>query len=1149
MKTRILQAAAATTLGLMLTSNTQADTRTWDFDDWFGPAVTNLTLASTSGSPEYQGWNGGNPNGFLQLTKGAAGQNLAVVFPDIDNGAPVKAFTFRADLRVGNGTVTPADGFSISYVRENDPALINATTQVVYPGAGWPYDPTIYRLGGYAGGDSAAQTTDPAGSTNPESGSKTGVSISFDAWAGNWLPDTGAGGVPGPDRVGVFVRVDDKTLISRALTEANQDCSNTNSMQTGTNDASNLPDILNWCRLEVQKTTDNKLTVIWKGAKILDNYQIPSYSVHRGRIILAGRTGGSWQNVNFDNVYLETVPAIEATLEGLTVNPDLKGWTFTLKDTGASAVTNISQVIWNGVNVTAAVTSSKVGDTTTGVYTQAGRLPAGSANQVVVTYKTAINQTLTGTGNAVTPGYFVMPAADVMPLSSVAGQPRGMVLGPTWQTTIGNPNTVVWTEEQILGLRGANLITGTWPTTASILDYQNDGPEGQANGNFRLNGSTTGFWDGADYDVRSLGFGSNPAYTSTDNGTIEWFTYVNFPAAGDYTMVFNSDDGFQLSTARHAKDRMGSVISLYNGGRGNGTGLGAGTIQRVIVEAPGVYPIRGLMQNGGGGFNLEWYTLVGTNLYLVNSNSTPEALQAWQSATGTGCYVESAIPVRSATGVPANQGIQIKLGNGNPATVQAGSIVLKVDGVTVSPTVSLPNVTLAPIGPSGVWPSGSTHTVALSFTDSASKAYAYTWTFSVGAYTLMADGFPLGSQDPSKVGFMYSTYKVDKTGTTDTQNRIYAMEQVLQGWWGPNVATLASGPVTGVINFNVGTDQQGNFQSGGGYPDAPVSGIPGTAAAYTTDAFANEINTFIEFPTAGYYQLGFNSDDGFRTTRGFARPSRTSQIIIHSPASIAGGMAGVLPAANAGLEVFATNDVTGQLVLTDPITASTDLVNAAQVAGKIAVCFRGVNGFGDKIAKCAAAGAIGVIVANSRPEVTPAEGAFPIEMGATAGPIPSVMTFLSMGQQITNALASGPVMGTLAGLLNSPASLGQADVGRGATDTIYELAVLQPGLYPLRTMWFQGNGGGNCEWFSMKDGVRTLLNDLTNPNALKCYSGLLSTVKPTVTITSEGGQVVVSTQGTLQSADKVDGPYVDVYVPYPVKLTPAGQQRYWRARQ
>ena len=49
-----------------------------------------------------------------------------------------------------------------------------------------------------------------------------------------------------------------------------------------------------------------------------------------------------------------------------------------------AALNAIEQAASHGVNVTAAVTSSKVGDTTSGVYTQAGRLPAGSANQVVV---------------------------------------------------------------------------------------------------------------------------------------------------------------------------------------------------------------------------------------------------------------------------------------------------------------------------------------------------------------------------------------------------------------------------------------------------------------------------------------------------------------------------------------------------------------------------------------------------------------------------------------------------------------------------------------------------------------------------------------------------------------------------------------------
>ena len=51
----------------------------------------------------------------------------------------MKAFKVTADLRVGNGTETPADGFSISYVREPDPALYNALTVTIYAGS----DPII----------------------------------------------------------------------------------------------------------------------------------------------------------------------------------------------------------------------------------------------------------------------------------------------------------------------------------------------------------------------------------------------------------------------------------------------------------------------------------------------------------------------------------------------------------------------------------------------------------------------------------------------------------------------------------------------------------------------------------------------------------------------------------------------------------------------------------------------------------------------------------------------------------------------------------------------------------------------------------------------------------------------------------------------
>src|SRR5215475_10000494 len=59
-------------------------------------------------------------DGYIEVTPSAGGQRGAVVFADFDGGQMIKAFTFEADVRIGNGTAQPADGFSISYVRAND---------------------------------------------------------------------------------------------------------------------------------------------------------------------------------------------------------------------------------------------------------------------------------------------------------------------------------------------------------------------------------------------------------------------------------------------------------------------------------------------------------------------------------------------------------------------------------------------------------------------------------------------------------------------------------------------------------------------------------------------------------------------------------------------------------------------------------------------------------------------------------------------------------------------------------------------------------------------------------------------------------------------------------------------------------------------
>src|SRR5690606_13084424 len=99
---------------------------------------------------------GGNPGGFLALTWPVGNLYTGVIFPDIDPGKIVTAFTFECDLRVGNSsTDRPADGFSISFARDGDPVLAD-----------------IFNSAAFAGGV-------------PEAGTTTGIAISFDTWSGN----------------------------------------------------------------------------------------------------------------------------------------------------------------------------------------------------------------------------------------------------------------------------------------------------------------------------------------------------------------------------------------------------------------------------------------------------------------------------------------------------------------------------------------------------------------------------------------------------------------------------------------------------------------------------------------------------------------------------------------------------------------------------------------------------------------------------------------------------------------------------------------------------------------------------------------------------------------------------------------------------
>src|SRR5437773_6118290 len=207
-----------------------------------------------------------------------------------------------------------------------------------------------------------------------------------------------------------------------------------------------------------------------------------------------GRTGGNAQNAHFDNVHLVTTPAIEATLDRIAFGPNLNQFQFFITDNPPSVVTNISQVILDGADVTSLVALTKNGTENTGTYTQGPFFVSGSKHTVSVTWRTSLGQTLSATGQQFTVvPYLVVPSS--LAVSSVDTTRRGYFIRPI-QTAAGNPNRNYWTDEQLEGLHGANLIDFSSVPNATnnseaaysgVIDFDN----GQSGGQFPNNYSWT----------------------------------------------------------------------------------------------------------------------------------------------------------------------------------------------------------------------------------------------------------------------------------------------------------------------------------------------------------------------------------------------------------------------------------------------------------------------------------------------------------------------------------------------------------------------------------------------------------------------------------------------------------------------------------
>jgi hypothetical protein len=494
--------------------------------------------------------------------------------------------------------------------------------------------------------------------------------------------------------------------------------------------------------------------------------------------------------------------------------------------------------------------------------------------------------------------------------------------------------------------------------------------------------------------------------------------------------------------------------------------------------------------------------------------------------------------------------VTAKVTDGN---TQVTSATLSVNGAAPVTGTKAGGVTTANVPSSPFLPPSSTNTATLVWT-AGGVTTTNIWTFTVGFYATLPVGLssPIGSGDTTKPGFTAWSYQVNNANG-NTENNNVAAESELAGLYGPNVATLSAAGGAGYLSNNVfavstwvnwdraandGTvspNGDGNFTASNGYPEDPVPGITGGVGGNPFESVAIGVQTYVEFPTAGLYRMGVNSDDNFAITVAEGPPPAAISISGPTNTDLPGIAMYLRPGVEGGGRASwgaqAASPITAPIVYMTP-GGIDDPGPYPGVTGKIALLDRnglnlGGNSTGGKVKFAQTAGAVAVLI-DTPSSAAAGMSAYGGYAGATRTDV-TIPSFIipnpTAASLLKNYLTNGTaVTGTIRG--DSSVLLGGLDVVCCAPETIMNFQVSQAGVYPMRLLFHQGNGGMNCEWFSLKaDGSRVLVNDTVN-GGLKAYRARTFTPAPQFNPTTiAGGNVTISWTGTgtLQQATALTG--------------------------
>ena len=93
----------------------------------------------------------------------------------------------------------------------------------------------------------------------------------------------------------------------------------------------------------------------------------------------------------------------------------------------------------------------------------------------------------------------------------------------------------------------------------------------------------------------------------------------------------NSDDGFQASFGANFGDLLAQTAGIFDGGRG-----ASDTNFEIFIEEAGLYPYRVAWWEGGGGANIEIFSVVAGEKTLINDPDVEGSIKAY-TLRGSGC--------------------------------------------------------------------------------------------------------------------------------------------------------------------------------------------------------------------------------------------------------------------------------------------------------------------------------------------------------------------------------------------------------------------------------------------------------------------------------------------------------------------------------